>query len=54
MGEEADSFRKRAAQCRDLARIARDEESRLTLTDMADDLDAEADRIDAKEESKAI
>lgn len=54
MGEEVDRFRERAAKCRGLAKIARDEESRRTLTDMADDLDLEADKIDAEEKSKDI
>lgn len=52
MGEEAERFRLRAKQCRDLAAIARDDYSRQTLTQMADELEAEADVIDAEQASK--
>lgn len=48
MGEEALHFRVRAAHCRELAKSARDELSRRELYDIADELDAEADRIDAE------
>lgn len=49
MSAESDRFRKRATQCRELAQDARDEESRHTLTNMAADLEAEADMLDAEE-----
>ena len=49
MGEDATRFRGRAHQCRELARDTRDEEARRTLTQMADELEAEADNIDAEE-----
>jgi hypothetical protein len=42
-------FRRRAEQCRDLAERARDEYSRSTLSQMAAELDDEADKIDAEE-----
>ena len=48
MSDDADRFRSRAKQCRQLAEDAHDAESRQTLIDMADDLDAEADAIDAR------
>lgn len=47
MPEEADQFRDRARQCRALAEDAREAESRRTLIEMAHDLEAEADRLDA-------
>lgn len=49
MTEEADSFRSRAKQCRTLAASARHAADRQTLNSMADDLSAEADKIDAEE-----
>ena len=48
MSAESDRFRERAIFCRELAVDARDEQSRQTLSDMAADLDAEADLIDAE------
>jgi len=47
MSEDADRFRRRAAQCRRLAENARDEADRKQLREMADELAAEADKIDA-------
>jgi len=47
MSEEALRFRKRAADCRALAKNARDARDRDLLNDIADDLDAEADKIEA-------
>lgn len=52
MGEGADQFRMRAKQCRDLAAVARDAHSRKTLAQMADELEAEADLIDADSRTK--
>jgi hypothetical protein len=49
MSEEADRFRRRAQQCRDLAERARDDYSRITLAQMARELEEEADKIDAEE-----
>jgi len=46
--DDATRFRARARQCRDLAKDARDEESRQTLSEMAEELDAEAARIAAE------
>jgi hypothetical protein len=48
MVEEADRFRARARQCRDLAERARDEASKHELATMAVELDEEADRIEAE------
>jgi hypothetical protein len=52
MSAESERFRMRATQCRALAKDARDENSRHTLTDMAADLDSEADSIDAEDATK--
>lgn len=49
MSEESARFRDRARQCRALAEVARDSFSRKTLTEMADDLEAEAEKIEAAE-----
>lgn len=49
MGSESERFRARAKQCRDLARNARNVSDRQSLSEMADELDAEAERIDAEE-----
>jgi hypothetical protein len=47
MGDAAERFRARAEQCRELARTAKDEHDRRTLTRMADELDAEAALIES-------
>lgn len=52
MGEDATRFRERADHCRLLAKSARDEEARRTLGQMADELDREANRLDAEEASR--
>ena len=49
MGREADYFRERADTCRRLAGSARDEVAYRELTRLADELEAEADMIDAEE-----
>lgn len=49
MTDEAERFRKRANDCRRLAGDARDEGARRTLSEMAVELDAEADRVDQEE-----
>lgn len=49
MTEDAARFRRRAHQCRHLAERARDEYSRDTLSQMARELEEEADKIDAEE-----
>ena len=46
---DAAHFRSRARQCRELARTARDAVSRRELNQIADELDAEAERIEAEE-----
>ena len=48
MSEESDRFRMRAHQCRELSKLARDDHSRQTLAQMADELDEEATRIEAE------
>ena len=49
MGEDAERFRGRARHCRILAKDARDGEARRTLNQMSNELDEEADRLDAEE-----
>jgi len=46
---DADSFRKRAKECRDVANGTKDLEAQRELRDLALDLDSEASNIDAKE-----
>jgi hypothetical protein len=52
MSDDSDRFRERATLCRHLAQAARDDVSRQTLIDMAADLEAEADVLDAEEPTK--
>lgn len=52
MSEESDRFRMRARQCRELAALAREPYSRDTLTQMAAELDEEADKIETEEAAK--
>jgi len=49
MGDDAAHFRNRAETCRRLAREARDEPSRRELNEIAGELEAEADMIEAEE-----
>ena len=51
MSEDADRFRQRASECRRLAEQAADEYWRTALEALADDLDREADLIDAEEKA---
>ena len=51
MADDAARFRRRAQQCRELSERARDEYSRNTLSQMATELDEEADQLDAEEGS---
>ena len=46
MSDDAARFRKRARQCRDLARHAKEEEWRKSLEALAQDLEDEADRLE--------
>lgn len=48
VGEDADRFRARARECRDVAAEAKDEEWRQQLLTLARDLEDEADRIDCE------
>lgn len=43
-------FRRRAADCRALAKVVPDERDRQLLTDFAKELDEEADRIERRNE----
>jgi hypothetical protein len=52
MGEEAERFRKRAKECRDLSVRARDSYMRDKLKEIAADLEAEAEKIDAEDGAK--
>jgi hypothetical protein len=49
MGDDSARFRARAIECRTLACATRDKEAQRSLNKTADDLDAEAGRIDADE-----
>lgn len=49
MGEDSARFRGRARQCRTLAADARTNVDRQALSDMADELEAEADLVEAEE-----
>jgi hypothetical protein len=46
---DAEAFRKRANQCRDVANGTKDSEAQRELRALARDLDTEAIRIDAEE-----
>jgi hypothetical protein len=48
----ADAFRKRASECRDVANGTRDLNAQRELRALAQDLDSEAAKIDAEEYSK--
>lgn len=49
MGGDAERFRNRAKQCRELASRAREEYSRKTLIQMATELEEEADELEKAE-----
>lgn len=49
MSDESERFRIRARQCRELAKLARDQYSRDTLSQMAVELDEEAEKIETEE-----
>ncbi len=49
MSDESERFRMRARQCRELAKLARDQYSRDTLSQMAVELDEEAEKIETEE-----
>jgi hypothetical protein len=46
---DADAFRKRARECRDVANGTRDPEAQRELRALAEDLDNEADKINVEE-----
>jgi hypothetical protein len=50
---DADAFRKRASECRDVANGTKDLEARRQLRDLATDLDREASKIDAEETARS-
>jgi hypothetical protein len=49
VGEEENRFRRRARECRDLAAFTDNEEWRATLSQLADELEEEADKVAAQE-----
>ena len=49
---DAQRFRKRARECRQLSKLARDGHSRQMLGALAIELDEEADKLDAEEMAK--
>ncbi len=49
MSDESERFRKRAGECRKLSNDARNSLDRAQLEQMAEDLDAETDNIEAQE-----
>jgi hypothetical protein len=51
MGDDAERFRRRARECRELAERAHGGEWRDRLIEIADELEAEADKADADEEA---
>jgi len=52
VGEEANRFRRRARECRDLAAFTDNEEWRATLSQLADELEEEADKIAEQEQPR--
>jgi hypothetical protein len=50
---DADAFRKRATQCRDVANGTKDLEAQRQLRDLATDLDSEASKIDLEEAARS-
>jgi hypothetical protein len=46
---DADAFRKRAKDCRDVASSTRDPDAQRELRALAEDLDCEADKINDEE-----
>jgi hypothetical protein len=49
VSSDAESFRSRAIQCRDIANGTKDIEAQRELRDLASDLDDEADKIESDE-----
>ena len=49
MKSDADAFRKRAEECRDVANGTRDPEAQRELRALAEDLESEADKINDEE-----
>ena len=49
MSDEVSRLRKRAKECRDLAKGARDEAARRQLSEIARELEVEVDRLEAEE-----
>jgi len=49
VSSDAESFRSRATQCRDIANGTKDIEAQRELLDLAKDLDDEAEKIESEE-----
>jgi hypothetical protein len=49
---DADAFRRRARECRDVANGTKDLDAQRELRDLATDLDSEADKMDSEEPSR--
>jgi hypothetical protein len=49
VSSDAESFRSRATQCRDIANGTKDIEAQRELRDLAKDLDDEADKFESEE-----
>jgi hypothetical protein len=54
MGDVSDRFRARAIECRLLAEKTCEGVARNSLLEIADDLDAEADKIDAEDAASEL
>jgi len=52
VSSDAEAFRTRATQCRDVANGTKDIEAQRELRDLAKDLDEEANRIEGEEMAK--
>ena len=53
MKSDADAFRKRANECRDVANGTRDPEAQRELRALAEALDTEASQIDSEDASRS-
>jgi hypothetical protein len=51
---DAEAFRSRATQCRDVANGTKDIEAQRELRDLAKELDDEADKIEGEEIAKTV
>jgi hypothetical protein len=54
MSEDVERFRRRAAECRELGRKARDQRDRELLDDIAEELDEEARKMETESEPSEV